>query len=142
MKLICEICKKQYEWERPPGYNGRGPTICGKTNENGHWEPTPGCKKERDKKRYQKWRKNNPEKVKANNYIGYERRKKKENLQEYESKDVPKSEQHPCKRCGAMSANWFYCPPCHTRLSNRISGEYPNSIIENESICAEDIYDY
>lgn len=142
MKLICETCKEQFEWKRPPGYNGKPPTICGETDENGHWKPTPECKKKRDRKRYQKWRKNHPEKVKANNHTMYEQRKKKGKLQGYMSKEVPQPKQHPCKRCGKMSANYFYCPTCHTLLSNRISDEYPDSIIENKSICVEDIFDY
>jgi len=122
-KLICQYCKKEFEWEHPPDKpSTRPPKICGKAGEDGNWIPTPTCKKLRNVEAYKKWKKKNPQKAKEHQEKYYKslkslkikksRRTQKsyEELSDDEYSDVPIGKQYPCKRCGRMSANMLYCP--------------------------------
>ena len=34
--------------------------------------------------------------------------------------DTPKVKQWPCRKCGTLSPNRFFCPSCHARLSSNM----------------------
>ena len=119
MQIICDICQERFTWNRPKGYNGRSPKICGVVGKDGKWAPTVSCETERAHRAYLKWKakqsystwKGDPE----------ERPKlRKPNIK----KDTPKqSKQWPCQNCGRLSNNRFNCPTCLSYLTNTIAGD-------------------
>ena len=113
MIITCKICNKPFEWVRGER-GGRQRTIC----------LSAECRKERNHQSYIKFKAKHSEKGKQHNKTQYKRRKYK-GLLVYEPfcKDIPKSKQWPCKRCGKMSDNYFNCPTCRQVLSDRIAGD-------------------
>ena len=136
--LTCKYCFCKFIWTRPPGRHGSTPpVVCGKVGDNGLWIITPACKKIRQAIFYQIWKKDHPEKHKANQKNQCKNRK----VLAYVAKNVPQPKQYECNHCGKYSSNRFNCPTCLPQLLEGVSEEFPGFIFMDGDADLNDIAD-